>query len=402
MNLPYSRQCIDEDDILAVARVLRSDYLTTGPELERFESEFAEYCGAKYAIACSNGTAALHLACLSLGVNSSQRVITSPLTFLSTANVAHMSGAGVDFIDVDPHTLQIDVDQVEALLKKSPTGTYSAVIPVHFTGHPAPMGKIHALAKAYDLWVIEDASHALGAAYRDGGGERIQVGDTQNSNLACFSFHATKNITGGEGGAVTTNDQALYERLKLFRSHGMTRIPQNFKDKKASHSSEGELNPWYYEMHALGYNYRITDFQCALLSSQLKKYPEWLSKRRTIANEYRQLINANFGDELKPLGVNADIEHGHHLFVIRIKFDHYKITRASFMNQLNEVGIGTQVHYIPLTAQPYYKEKNNLNHLDYPNANQYYEEALSLPFYSSMPENAPQYVVGEMKRILKG
>ncbi len=402
MRLPYARQYVDDEDILAVTRVLRSDFLTSGPELEQFESEFAEYCGAKYAVGCSSGTAALHLAYLSLELDSNRRVITSPLTFLSTANVVCMSGSAVDFVDVDPDTLQIDAEQIETLLKKSPAGTYSALMPVHFTGHPAPMERIHALAKTHDLRVIEDASHALGAAYKDSRGKHIRIGSTYHSNLACFSFHATKNITGGEGGAVTTNDQALYERLKLFRSHGMTRIPQNFKDKKLSHSTKGELNPWYYEMHVLGYNYRITDLQCALLRSQLKKYPIWLRKRQAIAVEYRRLIQVHFGDEVKPLVVEAGIEHGQHLFVIRIKFEHFKITRASFMNQLSDVGIGTQVHYIPLTSQPYYQETMNINQRDYPIANQYYLEALSLPFYSSMPEDAPQYVVGEMKRILNG
>lgn len=388
--LPYSRQVISEDDIAEVVRVLRGEWLTTGPEVGRFEEALASYCGSRYAVACANGTAALHLAMMALDVQAGDGIITSPITFLATANSARFVGADVHFADVDPLTINLDPREVERILATH-VGRIKVLLPVHFGGHPARMEEFASLAGNHGIRVIEDACHALGAAYRDSSGQMVRVGSCKHSDLTVFSFHPVKNITTGEGGAITTNDRTLYERLLLFRGHGMVRqegagLP--FRNTELAYDDAGGVVPWYYEMQALGYNYRISDFQCALGRSQLAKAEHFLAAKTRLAEYYRARLAESplLSSLVRPLVVEESVRHGYHLFVVQINFGDAGITRPALVQRLHARGVGTQVHYIPLHLQPYYRQHAGLQAGGLPRAEAYYERCLSLPLFSAMTE----------------
>ncbi|MFT5170637.1 MAG: perosamine synthetase [Candidatus Marinamargulisbacteria bacterium] len=376
--LPYSRQSIDETDIAAVLRVLKSDYLTQGPQVQAFEEEFAAYTGAKYAVAVNNGTAALHLAYLAAGVGPGDEVVTTPVTFLATTNAALYCGATPVFADIRPDTYNIDPEKLAAAL----TPKTKLVVPVHLAGLPCDMSAIYEKAKANGSWVIEDACHALGAKIGDD-----KVGNCRYSDMAVFSFHPVKPIAAGEGGLITTNDPQLYEKLCSLRCHGMT------KDPKKCGPIEG---PWYYEMQDLGYNYRITDIQCALARTQLKKLDSFIEKRRKIAARY----DTEFRD-LPFLTVPrepAGFKSGYHLYVCLIDFDYIGADRASVMDALRAKGIGSQVHYIPIYRQPYY-EKFGMTAAQFPVAESYYAKALSIPLFPDLSIQNMTRVIDAVKAL---
>jgi len=368
--IPYARQWIDEDDIRAVEEVLRSDYITTGPKIKEFEEKFAEYVGARYAAALSNGTAALHAACFAAGLGPEDEVITSPITFAASANCILFVGAKPVFADIDDNTYDIDPVEIE----KNITQRTKAIIPVHFTGQPCDMDEIHRIAKKHKLIVIEDAAHALGAEYK---GKRIG----SLSDMTCFSFHPVKHITTGEGGMVTTDSEELYEKLVMFRTHGITR------DKnKLINCDQG---PWYYEQQYLGYNYRMTDIQAALGISQLKKLPFFLEKRREQAAYYNEAFK-EINSIVLPYQAN-DRNSSWHIYVIRIRKESIK-QRDRVFEVLQNDGIGVNVHYIPVYYHPYY-QKNGYKMGICPKAESYFEEALTLPLFPKMGKDEQDYVI---------
>ena len=374
MYIPYGRQYVDDEDIEAVVRVLKSDFLTTGPVIEEFEKKVADYVGVKYAVAVANGTAALHSACYAANIGKGDEVITTPITFAASSNCAFYCGAVPVFADIDPKTYNIDPSDIE----KKITDRTKAIIAVHFTGQPCDMGKIHEIANKHGLIVIEDAAHALGAVY-----EGKKVGSL--SEMTTFSFHPVKHITTGEGGMVLTNHQELYERLKLFRTHGITR---------EEHLLRKNDGPWYYEQLDLGYNYRITDIQCALGISQMKKLSYFLERRKEIAERYQDAF-ADCDNIQRPYQ-KPGCENAWHLYVIRIKGG----KRKEVFEKLREAGIGVNVHYIPVYQHPYYQE-HGYKDISCPNAEQYYEEAISLPIYPALKEAEQQYVIETVQKICK-
>lgn len=374
MYIPYGRQYVDDEDIEEVVKVLKSDFLTTGPVIEEFEKKVADYVGAKYAVAVANGTAALHSACYADNIGKGDEVITTPITFAASSNCAFYCGAVPVFADIDPKTYNIDPSDIE----KKITDRTKAIIAVHFTGQPCDMERIHEIANKHGLIVIEDAAHALGAVY-----EGKKVGSL--SEMTTFSFHPVKHITTGEGGMVLTNHQELYERLKLFRAHGITR---------EEHLLRKNDGPWYYEQLDLGYNYRITDIQCALGISQMKKLPYFLERRKEIAERYQEA----FADceNIQCPYQKPGCENAWHLYVIRIKGG----KRKEVFEELREAGIGVNVHYIPVYQHPYYQE-HGYKDISCPNAEQYYEEAISLPIYPALKEAEQEYVIKTVQKICK-
>lgn len=374
MYIPYGRQYVDDEDIEEVVKVLKSDFLTTGPVIEEFEKKVADYVGAKYAVAVANGTAALHSACYAANIGKGDEVITTPITFAASSNCAFYCGAVPVFADIDPKTYNIDPSDIE----KKITDRTKAIIAVHFTGQPCDMGRIHEIANKHGLIVIEDAAHALGAVY-----EGKKVGSL--SEMTTFSFHPVKHITTGEGGMVLTNHQELYERLKLFRTHGITR---------EEHLLRKNDGPWYYEQLDLGYNYRITDIQCALGISQMKKLPYFLERRKEIAERYQEAFADC--DNIQCPYQKPGCENAWHLYVIRIKGG----KRKEVFEKLREAGIGVNVHYIPVYQHPYYQE-HGYKDISCPNAEQYYEEAISLPIYPALKEAEQEYVIETVQKICK-
>ena len=380
--IPYARPSLEEDDISAVTRVLKTQWLTRGPEVKKFEEEFATYCGARFAVACSSGTAALHLASLALGLEPGDWVITSPITFLATANCVRFVGADVIFSDVESDTINLSPSKLKTTLDSKKHLKIKSIFPVHFAGQPADMEEIFTIAQSQGLKIVEDASHAVGAHYRTKRGEKVKVGSCKHSDMTTFSFHATKHITMGEGGLVTTNDESLYHQLKLFRNHGMQQ--DQFQQTALAYTSHGTKNPWYYEMKNFGFNYHATDINCALARNQLTKIDKNLQSRYEIAKMYHPLLASRFPGIIRPLQAEPMSNHAYHLFPVRINFKKLGITRASLMNMLNQNGIGTQVHYIPLHLQPYYANLYNTKQGDFPIAESYYEEALSLPMFPTL------------------
>ena len=396
--LPYSRQHITPDDIDAVTDVLRSDWLTQGPAVPAFEDNLADFLGAREVVACSSGTAALHLAMLTLGLGPGDAVIVPANTFVATANCARFVGAEVLFADIDAGTGLIDPADVGALLEQDAERKIKAIIPVHFAGQPADLPALYDLANRHGAWLVDDACHALGAAYVDNG-QRYDVGNNPHSDLTIFSFHPVKHIAMGEGGAVVTNHKDLADRLRLFRSHGIRR--QEFVDSDAAYSPDGIPNPWYYEMTDLGYNYRLTDIQAALGSSQLTRLRQSLTRRREIAAAYTELLNRTFTDDaVRPLAVRPKIEHAYHLYVVSIAFERLGISRAAVMNRLRANGVGTQVHYIPVHLQPYYRALGTENGRKLRQAEAYYAGALSLPMYPELSFSDIKRVVSELEAAL--
>jgi UDP-4-amino-4,6-dideoxy-N-acetyl-beta-L-altrosamine transaminase len=404
--IPYGRQWIDEDDIKDVVAVLRSDFLTQGPKIEEFEKGLASYCDSKYAVAVSNGTAALHLACLAANIREGDRVISTPNTFVASTNCVLFCGGRPEFVDIETRTANIDADKIEDFLGSlgaESVDKTKAIIPVHFAGLPCNMGKIKEIALKHDLLIIEDACHALGAEYQYNG-KWIKVGSCKHSDMAVFSFHPVKHVTTGEGGAVLTNSPELYERLLSLRSHGITKNPEKFTNEYLAFndksSSETKLpNPWYYEIHELGYNYRITDIQCALGISQLKRLNEKIKRRRIIASRYNDAFK-----DLRGVQVSLETEterSSFHLYVLQIDFEKIGKSRAEVMYELRKQGIGTQVHYIPVYLHPYYKETLHYDSSNYPVTETYYNRCLSLPIFPKMNDSEVDYVIEQVVNIFK-
>lgn len=380
-DIPYAAQWIDKQDIKAVQKVLRSAYLTQGPMVEAFEKAMASYCGAKYAVAVNSGTSALHIACLAAGITKGDEVITSPITFVASANSVLYCGAKPIFADVKADTVTID----PAEIKKKITNKTKAIIPVDFAGQPANLKQIRKIADAQDLVIIEDAAHALGAKYY---GERI--GSCNYSDMTILSFHAVKHITTGEGGIVLTNRNEFYERLLIFRSHGVIR------DNRLTKGNHG---PWYYEMQELGFNYRITDLQCALGISQLKKLSRFIKRRKRIAARYNNVFSKY--DELNPLKEEAHVDSARHLYVLRFNLGEFSVSRKRIFEEYRNSGIQVNVHYIPVYYQPYYQGLGYKKGLC-PRAEKYYEEAITLPLYPKMTDLDINRVIDvTMKIVMK-
>lgn len=365
--IPYGRQEITEEDIKAVEQILRSDFLTQGPTVPKFESIVTDYCEAKYGVAVNSATSALHIACLALGLKSGDRLWTSPITFVASANCALYCGATIDFVDIDPATYNISIKELIKKLKQAKNdGTLPKIlIPVHFAGQPCDMEKIFELSKEYGFRIIEDASHAIGSKQNG-----VPTGKCLYSDITVFSFHPVKIITTGEGGMAVTNNIDLAEKMQLLRSHGITR------DKSKMQQTHSE--PWYYEQIALGFNYRMTDIQAALGISQIMRINKYITRRHEIANHY----NKNLKDLPIKLPLNNN-ESAFHLYVIRLNLDVVQSTREAIFNELRARNLGVNVHYIPVYKQPYFKKLlTPFGH--YPESEKYYEEAISLPIYPSL------------------
>jgi UDP-4-amino-4,6-dideoxy-N-acetyl-beta-L-altrosamine transaminase len=386
--LPYGRQVLEEDDIAAVNAVLRGDWLTTGPVVESFEAALAARVGARFAVVCSSGTAALHLAVLAAGLKPGDRAIVPSLTFLATANAVRYAGADVVFADVDGETGLLGTSDLETAIASAP-GPVAAVLPVHLAGQCVDMPAVAAIARKSGAVVIEDACHALGSTHTVGG-EVIPVGSCRHSDMAVFSFHPVKAITTGEGGAITTNDPHLCRRLKLLRSHGMTRDPSEFENADLAFDAEGKPNPWYYEMPEVGFNYRASDVNCALGLSQLGKLDRFVAQRRALVDVYDRLLTQLAPEILPPLRV-AECDPAWHLYAPRFEFQQAGLTRDMLMRRLQAAGIGTQVHYIPVHRQPYYRRL--IGELQLPGAMNYYCRTLSLPLFPGMADDDVARVV---------
>lgn len=387
--IPYGRQSIDEADIAAVVKVLRGDWLTQGPNVTAFEEALADRVGAKHAVAVSNGTATLHIACMAADLGPGDAAIVPSMTFLSTANAARFVGAEVAFADVDPDTGLMGVEHAEAAAEQAVKAglTPKVVMPVHFAGQSAPGV---AAAETLGLTLIEDAAHAIGTSDVRSGAP-VPVGACEAGGMASFSFHPVKTIATGEGGAVTTSDDELARRLRLYRSHGMTREPQALLDRDAGFD-DGEPNPWYYEMQALGFNYRLTDLQSALGVSQLTKLDRFVDRRLEIVDAYDRAFALNDGP-IRPIGRSPIAARtGWHLYILLIEFERVGKSRRQVMAELRAKGVGTQVHYIPVHSQPYYVERYGRHSL--PGAEAFYSRCLSLPLYPAMTDDEVERVTG--------
>ena len=385
-QIPYARQDINQEDIQAVLKVLQSDWLTQGPAIQRFEEAVAAYCGARYAVAVSNATAALHLACLAAGLGPGDLLWTSPNTFVASANCGLYCGAEVNFVDIDPQTYNMSVDALEEkLVQAAKSGRLpKVVIPVHFAGQSCRMAEIRKLADQYNFTVIEDAAHAIGGSYQG-----KKVGACQFSDMVVFSFHPVKIITTGEGGMVLTNRAELYEKLLRLRTHGITR-----DERFMVRTKEG---PWYYQQIDLGYNYRMTDIQAALGYSQLQRIDEFVRRRHELSARYDQ--------KLKNLPVTLpwqepDTYSAYHLYVIRLHLNQLQKSRKQIFEELRAAGINVNVHYIPVHTQPYY-ERLGFKAGDFPKAEEYYREALTLPLYYGLSEEDQDYVIERLKEIIR-
>ncbi len=390
--LPYGRQLIEEDDVEAVAGAMRSGWLTTGPAVRAFEETLAAKVQGRYAVSCASGTAGLHLAMIALGIGSGDAVVVPTVTFVATANVVRHVGAEVVFADVDPDTGLMGAAQFAEALERAGDAPVKAVIPVHFAGQCAGLAEIARLAGERGIDVVEDACHAIGTRY-DG----TLVGSCRDSIMAVFSFHPVKTIAMGEGGAVTTNDQGLCERLRLLRNHGMTREPESFTQTRMAFDGEGSPNPWYYEIHEMGFNYRASDLHCALGLSQLGKLDRFIAKRRQLADLYDELL-APYAPVVRPLGRVSGCRPAWHLYVVLIDFAAMGFARNEMMNTLREEGIGSQVHFIPVHKQPYYARRYGNRRL--PGADAYYARTLSLPLHPGMDEADAERVVDVLGRSL--
>lgn len=397
--LPYGRQAITDDDIAAVTAVLRSDWLTQGPAVERFEGRLAAAVGAAHAVACANGTAALHLAALALGLGAGDAVIVPALTFLATANAVRFTGADVAFADVDPDTGLMGPDHAaDAAARAAARGwRVRAVAPVHLAGQSADMAGLGALARRHGWAVIEDGCHALGT---DGAGG--PVGSCRHGDMTAFSFHPVKMIAAGEGGGVTTNDPELARRLRLFRNHGMERDPARLTDATLFRSADGGVNSWVYEMPEPGFNYRLSDLHAALADSQLSRLDGLVARRRELVARYdaalTRLPQALRG-RVRPLARVAGCRPGWHLYVVLIDFAALDRDRSVVMADLRQRGIGTQVHYIPVHRQPYYRTRYGCESL--PGADAYYAATLSLPLFPAMTDDDADRVAATLAAVLE-
>ena len=381
--IPYGKQHITQEDIDAVVQVLQSDFLTQGPKIAEFESAFAGYIGCKYAVAVANGTAALHLSALALGVNSSTNVITTPITFSASANCIRYCGGNVFFADIDATTLTLDINKVEELILSKPTGFFSGIIPVDFAGLPVNLEAYKMLADKYGLWILEDACHAPGGYFIDSKGNKQNAGNGNYAQLAIFSFHPVKHIATGEGGMITTNDENLYQKLLQLRSHGM--IYQGNDKLIENHGG------WYMEMQELGFNYRLSDLQAALGTSQLTKADERIKRRNEIAAIYNKAFE---GTGVEILSLPANVYHAYHLYIIQVN------DRKKLYDELRKNKIFAQVHYVPVHLMPYYK-----NIEDYtgklPIAENYYAKCLSIPMYPTLSNEEQEFVINTIKSYSK-
>jgi UDP-4-amino-4,6-dideoxy-N-acetyl-beta-L-altrosamine transaminase len=382
-NIPYGKQNITIEDINAVIETLQSDYLTQGPRIIDFEERFAKYVGSKYAVAVANGTAALHLAALSLGLKEGDKVITTPITFAASANCIRYCGAEVVFADIDPSTYLLDLEQVRALLEKSPKGSYKGIIPVDFAGRAVDLEAFRALADEFGCWIIEDSCHSPGGYFIDIKGNKQHCGNCNFADLAIFSFHPVKHIASGEGGMITTNNQELYQKLLMLRTHGIVKSNDLYTNTIEFAGGIESYPLWYMEMQDLGYNYRITDFQAALGLSQLKRADEGLQRRCDIAAKYQEAFKGK--DFVK--GQSGVIEgHAYHLYVLEVK------NRLGLYNYLREHKIFAQIHYIPTHLMPYYRQFG-WKEGSMPRAENYYKHCISLPMYPTLTEEQQQFVI---------
>lgn len=388
--ISYGRHHVDEADIQAVVDCLRSGALTQGPKVAEFEQAVSAYVGVRYAVAVSNGTAALHLAALAAGIGSASTVVTSPITFVASANAALYVGARPVFADIDPETVNISPSALAETLSRNPDT--KAVIPVHFAGLPCDMVAVKTAADKVGAMIIEDAAHALGSRYIDG----RMVGSCAHSLMTTFSFHPVKSITTGEGGMITTNDEQIYLRLLRLRSHGINKGSDEFVDQEAAYT-DGIPNPWYYEMRELSFNYRITDIQSALGLSQIAKLDKFVKRRRHLVARYDEAFTGL--TLIQPAQVSGRDRSAHHLYPVRIDFDAAGVSRAELMNQLRARGIISQVHYIPVPAHPYYRHLGFCPD-SYPNAQAYYRQALSIPLFYDLTEEQQDTVIALLKELL--
>jgi len=389
--IPYGKQNITDDDISAVVNILKSDNLTQGPTIKEFENKFAEYIGSKYAMAVANGTAALHLWTLAIGVKDGDKVITSPITFAASANCIRYCGGEVIFADIDPSSYLLDIENVRDLLKRSPKGTYKGIIPVDFAGNAVNLEAFRELADEYGLWIIEDSCHSPGGYFIDRFNNQQNCGNGKFADLAIFSFHPVKHIATGEGGMITTNDETLYKKLLMLRTHGISKDEGTYLNEIStayglfnSENIEHSKYPgWYMEMQMLGYNYRLTDFQAALGLSQLKKADFGIKTRREIAQVYFEA----FKDKHFIKGQSGVISgHAYHLYVIEVS------DRARLYSHLRNNNILSQVHYIPCHLMPYYRQMG-WKIGDFPNAENYYSGCLSLPMYPTLTNEEQMFVI---------
>jgi len=379
--IPYGKQFISQDDIDAVVKTLQSDFLTQGPKIAEFEEKFARYIGCKYAVAVANGTGALHLSALALNVNETSNIITTPVTFAASANCIRYCRGNVFFADIEKDGYLLDLNKVETLIRSKSSGFFTGIIPVDLAGSAVNLEEYRTLADKYDLWIIEDACHAPGGYFIDSNREKKFCGNGKFSELAIFSFHPVKHIACGEGGMITTNDETLYKKLLLLRTHGIT------KDPCLLHENHGG---WYYEMQELGYNYRLTDFQAALGISQLERADEGLTKRRVIAKKYFDA----FKNVDHIMGQSGYVEgHAYHLYIIEVK------DRLGLYNYLRSKNIFVQVHYIPVHTLPYYQQLG-WQEGDFPVAENYYHHCLSLPMFPTLENEEQQYVIDRIIEFL--
>ncbi|WP_448699660.1 UDP-4-amino-4,6-dideoxy-N-acetyl-beta-L-altrosamine transaminase [Mucilaginibacter sp. AW1-3] len=387
--IPYGRQNITEDDIQAVITTLQTDYLTQGPKIVEFEQAFSKYIGCKYSVAVANGTAALHLCTLALGVTQGDKVITTPITFAASANCIRYCDGEVVFADIDPETYLLDIDKVRALLQAAPAGTYKGIIPVDFAGNAVNLEKFKELADEFGLWIIEDACHAPGGYFTDSKGVKQNCGNGNFADLAIFSFHPVKHIACGEGGMITTNSEELYNKLLKLRTHGITKneaLYTNSADFANGVENTDTYPGWYMEMQELGYNYRLTDFQAALGISQLTRADQGLDRRREIADTYYQAFKG------KPFikGQSGVVDgHAYHLYVIETE------DRLGLYNYLRTNNIFAQIHYIPCHLMPYYKQFG-WKEGDMPDSEKYYRHCISLPMYPTLSQDEQRFVIAKI------
>lgn len=383
--IPYGRQDIREEDIDAVVEVLHSDWLTQGPMVPRFEQTVADYCRVRHAVAVNSATSALHIACLALGLGPGDRLWTSPITFVASANCGLYCGAKVDFVDIDPRTYNLCPRALERKLidAEKTCRLPKIVVPVHLCGQPCDMRAIHALSQRFGFHVVEDASHAIGGRYAN-----EPVGNCRYGDITIFSFHPVKVVTTAEGGMALTNNPELAERMRLLRSHGITRDPV-----RMTHDADG---PWYYQQIDLGYNYRMTELQAALGISQIKRLDAYVVRRHALAKRYDEQIS---GLPVALQQQHADCYSGLHLYVIRLKLDQIRRTHREVFESLREQGIGVNLHYIPVHTQPYY-QRLGFKDGDFPEAEHYYDEAISLPLYPAMGEDQQDQVVAALLKAL--
>ncbi|MFC2075736.1 UDP-4-amino-4,6-dideoxy-N-acetyl-beta-L-altrosamine transaminase [candidate division KSB1 bacterium] len=385
-SVPYARHWIGEEEIEAVAAVLRSDWITQGPIIDRFEEKLVEYTGSRFAVAFSSGTAALHGAAFAAGIRPDQTVITSPITFVASANCVLYQGGQPAFADIDSSTGNIDPGKLRAVVTQGVAG----LIPVHYAGRPCSMAEISRLASEENLFVIEDASHALGTSWSEAGRE-YRMGCCRYSDMTMFSFHPAKTIATGEGGAVTTNREDLHRRLLLFRTHGIT------KDPDLLERNEG---PWYYEMQQIGYNYRITDFQCALGLVQLERLDNFIARRRDIVARYNSAFSELPGLEIP--SAEGDARIAWHIYVVRLNLKKLTVDRRTVFEALRHAGLGVQVHFIPVHLQPYYRDRFGFQRGDFPVAEEFYQRVITLPLFPRMSDEDVEFVIETVRRVLAG